>query len=400
MGAGCKSRGLPVRVLVLAPHPFYQERGTPIAVDLVLRALSERGDEVDLLTYHEGVDRVYERVRIHRIEAPVNIKDIPPGPSLKKIVCDMYLMVKFVSLIRKNCYDIVHAVEEGAFMALIVCPLLSTPYIYDMDSSMVTQIIDKYRFLRVLEKPLRFVESLPMRFAAAVIAVCNALAADARRYRAENVLVLEDVSLIQATEMPGQGTGIRDKLQLTRKIAMYVGNLESYQGIDLMLDSFSIVSGAGEDIDLVIIGGSDAHIEKYSGKAASLGIGHRVHFLGKRPVDQIGQYLAQADILLSPRTNGVNTPMKIYSYLHSGTPVLATRLPTHTQVVTDDIAMLAEPNKRAFASAMLELLRDTDLRSALAANARNYVEHKHSYRVFKGKLSGLYARLEQGAVNA
>jgi len=33
-----------MRVLVLAPHPYYQERGTPIAVDLLVRALSQHGD--------------------------------------------------------------------------------------------------------------------------------------------------------------------------------------------------------------------------------------------------------------------------------------------------------------------------------------------------------------------
>ena len=57
-----------MKVLILAPHPFYQERGTPIAVDLLIRALSERGDDVDLLTFHEGVDHSYPGFHIFRIK--------------------------------------------------------------------------------------------------------------------------------------------------------------------------------------------------------------------------------------------------------------------------------------------------------------------------------------------
>ena len=41
-----------MRALVIAPQPFYEERGTLIAIDLLLRALSDRGDQVDLLTLH------------------------------------------------------------------------------------------------------------------------------------------------------------------------------------------------------------------------------------------------------------------------------------------------------------------------------------------------------------
>ena len=43
-----------MKILLLAPQPFYEERGTPIAVDLLLKALSDRGESVDVLTYPIG----------------------------------------------------------------------------------------------------------------------------------------------------------------------------------------------------------------------------------------------------------------------------------------------------------------------------------------------------------
>ena len=133
-----------MRILILAPHPFYQPRGTPIAVDLLLRAWSERGDEVDVLTFHEGSDRVYEGIRIYRIKPLVTIQGVRPGFSGKKLLCDFHMFLKFVSLMRKEDYDLVHAVEESAFMALAVYPLASKPFVYDIDSSITTQIVNKY----------------------------------------------------------------------------------------------------------------------------------------------------------------------------------------------------------------------------------------------------------------
>ena len=56
-------------------------------------------------------------------------------------------------------------------------------------------------------------------------------------------------------------------------------------------------------------------------------------FAGERPADEIPAYLLAADVLVSPRSRGTNTPLKIYQYLRSGKPIVATRLLTHTQVL-------------------------------------------------------------------
>ncbi len=164
-----------MRVLILAPHPYYQERGTPIAVDLLIRALTERGDDVDLLTYHVGIDHSYERFQIYRIRPWPAVNNLRPGFSAKKIYCDFFMFFRFIGLMRKNKYDMVHAVEESAFMALLICPLCSTPFVYDMDSSMTTQLVDKLPLLKPLRPVLKFLESLPMRYAKAVVPCVEAL---------------------------------------------------------------------------------------------------------------------------------------------------------------------------------------------------------------------------------
>ena len=57
-------------------------------------------------------------------------------------------------------------------------------------------------------------------------------------------------------------------------------------------------------------------------------------FAGERPASEIPAYLLASDVLVSPRSRGTNTPLKIYQYLRSGKAIVATRLLTHTQVLT------------------------------------------------------------------
>jgi glycosyltransferase involved in cell wall biosynthesis len=183
---------------------------------------------------------------------------------------------------------------------------------------------------------------------------------------------------------------LKSQLQINNPILMYVGNLESYQGIDLLLESFALVLQQTNEIDLVIIGGEVADIQKYEKKAIVLGIQTKVHFCGAKPTNQLSQYLAQADILVSPRIKGKNTPMKIYSYLDSGKAVLATDLVTHTQVIDRNVAMLAQPNPEDFARGMLTLIDNPHLRASLALKAKQLIEDKHSYQAFSQKLNTLY----------
>jgi glycosyltransferase involved in cell wall biosynthesis len=382
-----------MRVLILAPHPFYQERGTPIAVDLLIRALTERGDTVDLLTFHEGADREYERFYIYRIKPVPAVKNLRPGFTIKKIYCDIFMFFRFIGLMRNNKYDVVHAVEESAFMALLVCPFSSTPFIYDMDSSLSTQLVDKLPVLKWIRPVLTFIESLPMRYASAVVPMCDALADEAAKYQKDNVVVLKDVSLLGQDETAAAAIDLKMELGIVGKIVMYIGNLESYQGIDLLIHSFASVCRQNKDASLVIIGGTESDIVNYQEMASRLGVSDRVYLLGARPVAQIGNYMSQADVLVSPRTQGLNTPMKVYSYLDSGVAVLASRLPTHTQVMNDDIAMLAEPDREHFSNALLKLLADEALRTRLAVAAKEVIQREHSYGAFRQKVHDLYARL-------
>jgi glycosyltransferase involved in cell wall biosynthesis len=380
-----------MRILLLAPHPFYQERGTPIAVDLLATALAERGETIDILTYHEGADRSYAGdVNIHRIAPPPFAHGIRPGFSIKKLICDAAMYPRAAKMARDNTYDCIHAVEESVFMARRIGRRHNIPYIFDMDSSMPQQIADKLPVAKPILPMMRALEAGAIRAAAAVVPMCDSLADAASALGAKHVEVLRDISLLPETYTPDPKQGFREALKLEGATLLYVGNLESYQGIDLMLEGFASAHQSATEASLVIVGGRGDDIQKYRNKSEALGISPHVHFLGPRPLNHMADLFHDADILVSPRTQGENTPMKIYSYLDAGRAIVATDLPTHTQVMNSDVAELVQPTCEAMAAGMLRLLHETEYRKALAAKAHKLARECYSLTAFKAGVNRLY----------
>ncbi len=381
-----------MNILFLAPQPFYQERGTPIAIRLLLQVLSRRGDHVDVVTFREGEDVDLPGVVLHRLPRLPGIRNVRPGFSLKKLVGDVFLLRLAMGLAGRKKYHLVHAVEEAAFLAALIRRRYGIPYVYDMDSCLSRQLTEASRAFRPLTPLLRRLEGGVIRRALAVVPVCDALAAIARRHHPRKVWVLRDVSLLQALNgCHGNGA---DDLRLAGTRFMYIGNLEPYQGMDLLLRAFALFHKTRNEATLVVVGGAPRAIARYQAQAARYGIDEYVRFIGPRPLDCMAGLFHQADILVSPRIRGVNTPMKIYSYLQSGKPILATDLPTHTQVLSSDVAELAPPTARCFAEAMRRLADDPEGRRQMARRAAALAEERYSLPVFERSAGELYQWLE------
>ncbi len=384
-----------MKILLLAPHPFYQERGTPIAVDLLLTVLARRGDRVDVVTFHEGAARTYPGVTLHRIRRLPGMSGIRPGFSLKKLVCDVFMLAKALRLAARGHYQVVHAVEESVFMAMLIRLCFRIPYVFDMDSSMPRQMTEKFRLLAMFAPILKWFEGRAIRHALAIVPVCDALAEIARPYNPRKLCLLRDVSLLASAPLAADYKLPPALAAIPHPCFLYIGNLERYQGIDLMIDSFAILLKNDVRATLVIAGGKEADIRHYRTIADEADLGQNVRFLGPWPVDRMAELFAVADVLVSPRIQGNNTPMKIYSYLQSGKPILATDLPTHTQVLTSDVAELVPPTPEIFAAGMRWLLEHPDKGRTLASQAKILADTHYSFPVFERTVRELYDWIEQ-----
>jgi len=379
-----------VRVLLLAPQPFYQERGTPIAVRMLAQTLCQAGHSVDLLTYHLGDDVSVPGLQILRIPSLRFIKRIPIGFSFAKLVCDCFLFASLVRYLRRERYDVIHAGEESVYFALITRFLHRARVVYDMDSSMPDQLLEKWKGLRLLSYPLYAMERLAIKRSDVVAPVCQQLADRVCEFKSKDkVVLLEDCALSLEDNSAEPVDQIRSLLDTKGILVLYVGNLEHYQGVDLLLAGFAEVD-TGLDIHLVLIGGGASELELYQDQAHTLGISKRVHLLGPRPVSQLGEYLVQADILVSPRLKGVNTPMKIFSYLASGRSIIATDIPSHTQVLDASCALLVDPTPAAIAQGLGRLATDAALREGMGKTGQSLARSRYSLARFQATVNELY----------
>jgi glycosyltransferase involved in cell wall biosynthesis len=373
-----------MNILMLAPEPFFQPRGTPISIYFRLKALSDLGHSVDLVTYHLGEEKSLKNVNIHRTASLFFIKKIRIGPSLTKILLDLLLLIKSARLAMSRSYDLVFSHEEAAWFGVLLARKKKMPHLYDMHSSLPQQL-ENFRFTRsrLLQRLFLSLEKLVLRNSKSVIVICldllNRLRAERAAHKAvliENFLEFEhretsedQIKQIRGSYAPGG-----------EKIVVYAGNFQPYQGISLLLESIGKLKD--DPVVFLLVGGSPKHVEKMKKKAKELGIDKKVHFTGQVESSKIPLYIASADALVSPRIYGTNTPLKIYSFLKSGKPLVATNLWTHTQVLNENISVLVKPDPKSLAEGLLfalykkEALRRSKEAKALAERDFTFAKYK------------------------
>ncbi len=383
-----------MRILFLAPQPFFEVRGTPLAVLHMTRALASLGHSVDLLTFPQGEPVPLEGVR-HLRSARLPVGRVKAGPSLAKMALDLPFLAEAAWRLRFGRYDVVHAVEEAAHLIAPFARWFHVPLVMDVDSSIPDQL--RYSGFATRGPLLRLAEGLEryaLRHAATAITVCASLT-DGVKSRAPGLPVfqVEDPPLVEpgTTPAPEAVEALRRELTLGPwPVVLYSGNFEPYQGVELLLEALALVPR----VQLLLMGGGPRDVARMKAEARARGIGERTIFSGQRPPSELPPFLALADVLASPRAKGQNTPFKIFTYLASGKPLVATRIPTHTQLVDDTTAFLVEPTPRALAAGLQAALDRPEDAAARARAARDLVEREYSVERYREKIARAYAEVE------
>jgi glycosyltransferase involved in cell wall biosynthesis len=381
------------RVLVVAPQPFYSERGTPIAVRYVLEALSELGLETDVLTFPLGCDIEISGMRLIRIADPLRTRSVPVGFSLRKLIFDGFMLASLARLVRRRDYVCVHAVEEGALLALLARGRRRVPLIYDMASSLPEQLSQKplFRFAP-LQALFNRIEGYMLRHASVV--VCSAGLADHVRALAPEALLREwRFPSTSRDTTPTELADLRRELDLAEDapVVLYTGNFAEYQGIGLLFDAMPKVLQQMPGASFVLVGAANqTEIDAAYGRlTASVRAG--VRCIERQSRERIATFIALAGVLISPRSHGGNFPLKVFDYLAAGKPIVATDVPAHRVVLDDSLAIMVEPDADGVADGIVRALTDQELATALAAATRRFAARELSWPRFVALVEELYA---------
>ncbi|MGE0041208.1 MAG: glycosyltransferase [Vicinamibacterales bacterium] len=394
-------RARPLRILMLAPEPFFEPRGTPFSEYHRIKALGELGHQVDLVTYPIGRDVDLPGLRIFRSIRPPFVRKVRIGPSPTKVVLDALMLLTILRRVLATRYDAIHSHEEMGLVGVWLSRWLGVPHLYDMHSSLPQQLSNfKYSRSSLLRRAFTWAEDQMVHRSSVVITICQelqdtveAMGAGARSLLIENVMggdVEDAPSLTPA--------GIRERwgIPAGAPLALYTGTFEAYQGLDLLTQAAARLADSHPEARVLVVGGEPAQVEAARAFAASTGADKVMIFTGQQPAREIPAFVEACDLLVSPRIRGTNTPLKIYSYLRSGKPIVATDLLTHTQVLDPQVARLVGTEPRAFAEAMADLIERPDEGARLSAAARALAEARYSRSVYLRRTADAYARLMAG----
>ena len=147
------------------------------------------------------------------------------------------------------------------------------------------------------------------------------------------------------------------------KIVLYTGHLYSWKGADTLAEAAKIL---GDTIRVVFVGGTDHDIASFTQK---YGETKNITMVGKKPHKDIPMYLRGADVLVIPNSAKEDisrlytSPMKLFEYMASGTPIIASNLPSLREVIDGDTSFLFEPDNAVDLATKIETVFQNSLDS-------------------------------------
>ncbi|MFO8003045.1 glycosyltransferase family 4 protein [Thioalkalivibrio sp.] len=384
-----------MKALVIAPQPFFAARGTPFSVYYRSLVMSKLGVQVDLLCYGEGEDIDVPNIRVVRIPRFRFLGPIRIGPSPQKLFLDIFMLLWTIGLLLRRRYDYVHAHEESVFWCRFLNPVFRFRLAYDMHSSLPQQLTNfGFTRNRLVIGTFRWLERSALKTSEAVITICP----DLRDYALEagvdpQRLFLIENSIFDEVRLAGEGTEASPEDSEPTHIpsasgprVVYAGTFEAYQGLDILVRAFALVLKRQPGAQLLLVGGRPDQIEELQRLARDVNAGERCVFTGRVSKSAAMRLLESADVLVSPRSEGTNTPLKVYEQLASGKPLVATNIWSHTQVLNEDVCFLVEPEPDSMAQGLLRAVTDPETAGQRVQAARKLYSTAYSRPVYEQKV--------------
>lgn len=158
-------------------------------------------------------------------------------------------------------------------------------------------------------------------------------------------------------------------------LVMYVGHLYDWKGADILAKSADFIE---EKIKIVFVGGSDVDIYEYKKKYNK----KNIIFVGKKKHEEIPCYLRAADILVLPNipiseeSVKFTSPIKMFEYMSSGTPIIASNLPSIKEILNKDNSILFNPgNERELSEKIIFCLKNKDIVNKISQKALSDVQN-------------------------
>lgn len=160
---------------------------------------------------------------------------------------------------------------------------------------------------------------------------------------------------------------------------LYVGSFKERKGVDVLVDAFQHLE---EKFELTLVGGRDANKDLLE----KIRLDDAISFRGRVPEKQLPGLMQSADVLVLPSNDTkyqrkFTSPMKLFEYLASGTPVVASELPTTREIAGDTVFYFKPGNPEALASQIKNAVDEDEDKAAAVRRAEEFTWEERARRI-------------------
>ena len=392
--------GRPLKICMLAACPFPANSGTAGSIREMAEAIADLGHEVHIITYHFGEDIPVKGPRVHRITALTGESTVVIGPTTRRPLYDLQMIFKTLQVIREQRPDVLHAHGYEAALVAWPCRLLTrVPVLYSGHNTMDDEL-PSYNFIRPKRVAVAIARMLDA-FVPRTVDRCLPHSASMQRFfqgmglgaRTEPVVPFGiDLDWLASDD----GAAVRRRYGLgDGPVLVYAGMLDPLQRPDLLLEATAHVVGQEPRARLLVVvtNSAEQHLKRFRRRAAELGLGDRVVLTETQPLAALPKLLSVGDVAVAPRPRTAGMSVKLLNYMALRRPSVLFASSTTNGLAHRENAMLAAPDTgEALGEAILEVLRDGELRWRLAQNGHRFVREHHDRRQVAQLIYGAYLR--------
>jgi glycosyltransferase involved in cell wall biosynthesis len=385
-----------MRALILAPTPFFGDRGCHVRILEEARALRSLGVEPLIVTYHVGRD--VPGLRTVRTPRLAWVRRLGVGFSPHKPYLDLLLLLTAARAARAFRPDILHGhLHEGAALAAALGRVLRRPAVADLQGSLTGELIDAgvlssrgplpWLARRIEERVLRW----PARLLASSAAFARELG-DRWRVPADRVVVLPDGVDPDAFRPGLPAEDLRRAFGLGgKRVVVYLGVLTPYQGVDDLLQAWPAVVAAVPEAHLLLMGYPNE--DRYRARVAARGLAGSVTVTGRIDYGQAPRYLALGEVAVSPKRSTTEANGKLLNYMAAGLPTVAYDGPVSRELLGEAGLRVSWGDTAQLADACVSLLADPREGKSRGQTLRDRAVTEFGWPSLARRLVDVYAAL-------
>ncbi len=389
-----------MKILVVAPTPFFSDRGCHIRIYQQMKALQQKGHEVLVVTY--GTGNNVSGVRTARIPKIVRRNAFFGQPLFQRVIFDVLMIWKVFFTRQIYRPDIIHCYLHSGFLIGYIASFFSArKIIFDCQGSLTQEMQENGWLKKSLSRRIiSSVEKFIYRKARVITVSSDTIKREIQeQYNADprKITVIPDCPPIDISTENKKNqispTALREQLAVpkNKKLIIYTGVLSKSAGIDIFLEAIKMLTLKRDDFFVLILGYPD--VERYEEAATKLNIQNDVRFLGRIDYFKLPDYLALSDIAVAPKISTTEAHGKIVNYLAAGLPVVCFHSVINEEIGGQYLLYAEHKTPTSLADALTYALQHSGELSQHKEERKKFIRDRYSWQTNASLIEKIYHKL-------